>query len=359
MSDPRARAGDNPQWVASPLLLKPQQTPRFLRAPWDQQRADAFGPWRLGQPVDPALPVHEMAPRAGLAHEGGGDAGAARADIAAPGLEGADADVIDVQARPLTDAALVASAAASAEALADAEARGHARGLEEGRAQALADIEAARAREAEMIRHLAIELRALSEDPDRFFEPLRRLALHIAEQLVRGELRASPDAVSQIVRQSLAALDPPPGSQVLVCVHPEDAAMLHSAEPSFLEGLKLQPDPQLHRGSVRLRLDDTVLEDLVEHRLQALVDRLLVHPGGSGAAAGMARESVLVRDFAADAASPLSARGAAGAAAGAGRRRGLDDVIDATARPVSASDAGGRAEALDPTGPAIPPEPAP
>ena len=352
MSDPRARAGGDaqaPQWVASPLLLKPQQTPRFLRAPWDQQRADHFGPWRLGQPVDPALPVHEMAPRAGIAHEGSGPAAA---DTSAPEPGDAGADVIDVQVCTLSD---LAPSAASAEALADAEARGHVRGLEEGRAQALAELEAVRAREAEMIRHLAIELRALAEDPDRFFEPLRRLALHIAEQLVRGELQASADAISQIVRQALAVLDPPPGSQVLVCVHPEDAAMLQSAEPSFLEGLKLQPDPQLHRGSVRLRLDDTVLEDLIEHRLQALVDRLLVHPGGT-AAAGLARESVLVRDFAADAApSPLSPRGAVASAV---RRRDLDDVIDATARPVPGADGGQRA-GPGASGASIPPESAP
>jgi len=224
--------------------------------------------------------------------------------------------------------------AASRAALAAAQAQGHAKGLEEGRAKALAEVEAERARESELIRHLAIELRALSEDPDRFFEPLRRLALHIAEQLVRGELLVAPQAITQIVRQALAALDPAPGDPVVVSLHPDDLAMLQGASPSFLEqeGLKLQADSQLHRGSVRLQLDDTVLEDLVEHRLQALVERLLVHPGGRSEGAMGSRDSVLLREFA----SPAMPGAAEPLAAGLRRRpAGLGEVIDASSRPMS------------------------
>ena len=338
MSDSRAQARGSgggepsPHWVPSPLLLKPQETPRFLRAAWDQKAVHAFGPWRVGAPVDPALPVHEMA-APGTAVGAGPALDPLHAEA---GADDADADVIDVQARAVQsplDPELAAGA--HPEALAAAEARGHARGLEEGRAQALAEVEAERAREAELVRHLAIELRALSEDPDRFFEPLRRLALHIAEQLVRGELQASPQAITQIVRQALAALDPAAGKPVLVCVHPDDAALLQEASPSFLaaDGLKVQPDPQLHRGSVRLRLDDTVLEDLVEHRLQALVDRLLVHPGGKAGASSGPRDSVLSRDFNS---APASGLGGADPLAAGLRRRpaGLGEVIDATARPM-------------------------
>ena len=78
MSDPRATArgpgrgaGEpSPHWVPSPLLLKAQETPRFLRAAWDQKAAHAFGPWRVGAPVDPAVPVHELAAPAFQAGEG-------------------------------------------------------------------------------------------------------------------------------------------------------------------------------------------------------------------------------------------------------------------------------------------------
>ncbi len=318
-------------WVPSPLLLKPGETPRFLRAAWDQKASQAFGPWRVGEPVDPAVPVHELPALAGRASDAPAGAGSAIALGAALRPEGA-------QDSQLIDPALLSSReddrAASPAALAAAQAQGHAKGLEEGRAQALAEVEAERARESELIRHLAIELRALSEDPDRFFEPLRRLALHIAEQLVRGELLAAPQAITQIVRQALAALDPAAGAPVVVGLHPDDLSMLQAASSSFLEqeGLKLQADRQLHRGSVRLRLDDTVLEDLVEHRLQALVERLLVHPGGRSDGAVGSRDSALLREFAS-----ASMPGAAEPLAAGMRRRpaGLGEVIDATARPMS------------------------
>ena len=330
MSDTPAHSSAH--WVPSPLLLKPQQTPRFLRAPWVQDKSAQFGPWRISPAVDPADTPHERMP-----HDEAPASGSQRSDDVASrapaGVPDDAAAIIDITARevpPEDDVAYQAS-------LRQAQEQGYAQGVTEGLAQARAEMQAERAREAELVRGLTIELRALSEDSDRFFEPLRRLALHLAEQLVRGELQASGQAIAQIVRQALSALDPPPGSQIIACVHPNDADLLQSLAPGFLDGLKLQPEPQLHPGSVRLRLNDTILEDLIEHRLQALVDRLLVHTGP--------RPSVLLRDPT-SASQPLAAglsastggADALGSMPGpsAGRRRtaGLGDVIDATARPM-------------------------
>jgi flagellar biosynthesis/type III secretory pathway protein FliH len=246
------------------LLQGAQATPRFLRAPWDGDHAHAFGPWRIGARTDPALPIDD--PDAAAAHPPLAviDESAATADLAA--------------ATPLLpDAA--AGERVSAERLREAQ----------DEAQARAEMQAERERESELLRHLAIELRALGEDPDRFFEPLRRLALHIAEQLVRSELRTSGHAIAQIVRQCLEALDAP-SAKVVILLNPEDAALLEAMAPAFLEGLRLQPDPVLTRGSVRLRVDDTVLEDLIENRLEALVQPLMMPASRAG-------ESVLVREL--------------------------------------------------------------
>jgi len=274
LSDSRAdrsvdlAAGPSAQWVPSPLLLTPAQTPRFLRAPWDAAKADAFGPWRVTAAVDPALPLEQDTPLA----------------LDAP--QAPDA-VPEPQAQDAPPAVPVGPSPEQVQAI---EAAAHARGVEEGRAQVHADFEADRAREAELVRHLVLELRALKEDGGRFFEPLRRLALAIAEQLVRGELRASGDAIEQIVRQSLATLDES-SPDVVVELQPEDLAALEALKPAFLEGLKLQPERSLHRGSVRLRLDDTVVEDLIEHRLEAIAQRLLAQPPASMAGSALLRES--------------------------------------------------------------------
>ncbi len=273
LSDPRTGPGADPaaHWVPSPLLLTPQETPRFLRAPWDVAKADAFGPWRVTAAVDPALAL-EQDPALALAPQD------ALAALPAP------------EAIPELEAPPAAPPGPSPQQVQEIEASAHARGLEEGRAQAMAEIEAERAREAELLRHLVIELRALKEDGGRFFEPLRRLALAIAEQLVRGELQVSGEAIAQIVRQSLSALDAS-SPDVVVELHPDDARALSAMKPGFLDGLKLQPERSLHRGSVRVRLDDTVVEDLIEHRLEAIAQRLLARPPASMAASPLLRES--------------------------------------------------------------------
>lgn len=296
-----------PHWVPSPLLLPVQDTPRFLRAPWDAAKADAFGPWRVTPAVDPALSLE----RESQAGEGPGSVDAqAPVASASPALLAIAEPVAPIEAGP------------SPQQVQAIEAQAHARGVQEGRAQALAEVAAERAREAELMRSLVIEMRALREDPDRFFEPLRRLALHIAEQLVRGELQTSGDAIAQIVRQCLEALGEPAGD-VVVGLHADDIALLEALKPSFLEGLRLQPEPGLLRGSVRLRLDDAVLEDLVEHRLETIVQRLLARPGPR------LGESPLLRDTFAAEAMP-----SAGLASRRARAVADPDVIDAAAFPV-------------------------
>lgn len=299
---PRLGSGDTPRWVPSPLLQGAKETPRFLRAPWDAGHAHAFGPWRIGARTDPALPPED--PDAATAMQ-------------APVPEGPQEETASVS--PVDTA--MADDAVSAERLREAEAAAHARGLAEGLAQARDEVAQERARESELLRHLTIELRALTEDPDRFYEPLRRLALHIAEQLVRGELRTSGAAVAQIVRQCLAALDAP-SAKVVVCLNAEDVQRLQAMAPTFLEGLRLQPEPHLAPGSVRLRMDDTVLEDLIEHRLEALMQALMMPASRAG-------ESVLVRE--------LSQRGEPVATPVPAPRRprpGDDTIIDATFLPV-------------------------
>ena len=126
-----------------------------------------------------------------------------------------------------------------------------------------------------------------------------------------------PDGVEEMS----PALDAP-SAKVVVCLNAEDAQVLQAMAPGFLEGLRLQPEPHLTRGSVRLRMDDTVLEDLIEHRLEALMQPLMMPASRAG-------ESVLVRE--------LSQRGEPVATPVPAPRRarpGDDTIIDATFLPV-------------------------
>lgn len=262
---PGRRAQDGhlqpPAWAADALLRTQAQVPRFQRTVWDEQAVQAFGPWRIGPPLDPL----DAEPRSAQPQPA--------PDLTAPPAEAApSADA--PPAEPAAPAALDFHAQAALQAAQD---EAYARGLEAGQAQARAEVEAERARERELLRHLGIELRALGDDPQRYFEPLRRLALHLAEQLVRAELQLSGKAIGQLVQQALAQLEQP-ADKAVVSLHPSNLERLQAMGPEALQGLELEADPHLSPGSVRVRIHDTVVQDLIEHRLEALARPLLKDP---------------------------------------------------------------------------------
>jgi flagellar biosynthesis/type III secretory pathway protein FliH len=118
----------------------------------------------------------------------------------------------------------------------------------------------------------------MAENPDRYFEPLRRLALHLAEQLVRSELTMSEQAISQLVRQCLTQLEPP-GESAVVTLHPDDLALIQDAAAKDLaQSVSFEGNASLLRGSVQVRRHDARVDDLIEDRLQTLVEQLQINP---------------------------------------------------------------------------------
>jgi flagellar biosynthesis/type III secretory pathway protein FliH len=155
---------------------------------------------------------------------------------------------------------------------------GHAQGLEQGLAQgeqkakdSLADEMAA---QRKVFDETAQQLQALLDDPKQFFEPMKRLALHLAEQLVLGELTASPQAMERLVQRCLDELDHPAQGVVVLELHPDDKARLQKHGGELTRGMRLEAVHDMQPGSVRVLANDTVVEDLVENRLHALVQGL-------------------------------------------------------------------------------------
>ena len=243
-------------WSTDPLLNSKVQTPHFLRTQWDEASARSFGPWRVAPKSDPAEGLMSAAPAKGdlsdLA-DGTGQEPTALAETPEP-------------VSPWSDAAL-------------AQLRQEAfdQGLLEGQAQARAEVESERSKESEMLRHLGIELRSISQDPQRFFEPLKRLALHLAEQLVRAELQLSGQAVHNLVQACIGQLDHP-AEPVTVSLNPQDLQRLKAMGDSVTHNMLLEPDAQLRPGSVRVRAQDSVVQDLIDNRLEPLARRLLAQP---------------------------------------------------------------------------------
>jgi len=160
-------------------------------------------------------------------------------------------------------------------ALEQAQAQGYARGVEETRLHLRSELEVQVRAEQEadhvLVQALQNAVNGLRQDPLTFFEPLKRLALHLAEHLVLGELQLNGHAIDRLVQRCVDALATPHAAMVQVDLNPLDLAQLESLQKrSGVKAesiLRLVANSTLPVGSVRASADDAVVEDLIKHRL--------------------------------------------------------------------------------------------
>jgi flagellar biosynthesis/type III secretory pathway protein FliH len=247
-------------WSTNPLLNGKSQTPSFLRTHWDEAKAHAFGPWRVADRSEPTDALTSPSPLNANEFTDNSQAPAHEA------TEPAALTAPEPENTSISESALAAMLDESFQ-----------RGNQEGQAHVHAQLDAERDKERELIRHLGIELRSISQDPQRFFEPLKRLSLHLAEQLVRAELQISGQAIQGLIQSCIQQLDHP-AQPVKVSLSPQDMKRLQAMGEAVTAHLELEADPQLRPGSVRVRVQDSVVQDLIEHRLESLARRLLPQP---------------------------------------------------------------------------------
>lgn len=207
----------------------------------------------------------------------------------------------ELDSTALAAASLAAYAQGHADGLLAGQAQGHAQGhlagVADGHAQAITDAKAqaqsqmqaelaaaqALAQEAlneqlKVLQAVNDQLSSFSNKPDALFEPLKRLAVHISEQLVLAELNLSGQAIERLVQRCLDELDKHAQSPIVIELNPQDKARLQDINAEVVNHMQLQAVPGLHPGSVRVVVNDTQIEDLIEHRLQAMANRLLNQP---------------------------------------------------------------------------------
>jgi len=212
---------------------------------------------------------------------------------------GDDAPVIDPAA--LAAAREEAFAQGHAQGVIEGQRQGHEEGLAQGLEQGLQQgVEQAKAQsqsamdealaeqkaqmnevfqtQLHLLEQLQQQWRAFIDDPQALYEPLKRLALHISEQLVLAELTLSGQAIERLVQRCLDEIDWHGQAAVTVELNPQDKSRLEELGAEVIKQLQLQAVPNLHPGSVRLVVNDSQIEDLVEHRLQTMANRLLNQP---------------------------------------------------------------------------------
>jgi len=102
------------------------------------------------------------------------------------------------------------------------------------------------------------------------------LAVALARQLVRRELKADPTQIIGIIREAIAAL-PVAARDVRVHLHPEDAAVVrqHLAPTECERAWVLVEDPVMARGGCQITSQTSRIDMRLEKRLGAMLSELL------------------------------------------------------------------------------------
>ncbi len=241
-----------------------------------------------------ALPELSEAP-AGFAEEAIADNADTQANESqAPEPEQVSASAIESSAPATPDlsgeAVTALVEAAREEARAETRETAYNEGLEAGRAQAKAELQTEHDAQITQLKALQEALNKLSFDADALFEPVKKLTVHLAEQLVRGELAQSPQTISRLVDNSLRELNASGEKAVVVHLNHEDLEAYRPLVAQFGDSMILRPDSLLERGSVRVSLDGSVVEDLMQRRIDGL-KKSLSQPAAPGWQAGGGRLS--------------------------------------------------------------------
>jgi flagellar assembly protein FliH len=156
-----------------------------------------------------------------------------------------------------------------AEAYKEAFDQGLADGREAGQREVRGQVE----RLAGMFYDLAKPFDALDEEVER---ELLTLAMALARQIVRRELKADPTQIIGIIREAIAAL-PVAAREVRVHLHPEDAAVVrqHLAPTESERAWTLVEDPVMARGGCQVTTATSRIDARLETRLGAILVELL------------------------------------------------------------------------------------
>jgi flagellar assembly protein FliH len=156
-----------------------------------------------------------------------------------------------------------------AEAHKEAFEQGLAEGREAGQAQVRAQIE----RLEGMFYDLAKPFEELDAEVER---ELLTLAMSLARQIVRRELKTDPTQIIGIVREAIASL-PVAARDVRVHLHPEDAAVVRQnlAPTESERAWQLVEDPVMARGGCQITTTTSRVDARLETRLGAILSELM------------------------------------------------------------------------------------
>jgi flagellar assembly protein FliH len=158
----------------------------------------------------------------------------------------------------------------------EAREQGYAEGYKRGIDAARAELAQKNAELQKRVQQFDQLLRAFSHPFERLDEQIEQellaLAVAIARQIVRREIKTDPGQIVAVVREVMSML---PGSarHPQVFLHPEDAAFVRQvfSLSGEHESWRLIEDPTLTRGDCRVATENSRVDATIENRLAAIM----------------------------------------------------------------------------------------
>ena len=112
-------------------------------------------------------------------------------------------------------------------------------------------------------------------DSQNLFDPLKKLALTLAEQIARAELTRNDESIRRFIERSIAEIEPSQLKSLVLHVSEAWHGRLQ-CEPlqTVVQNYEVRVDEKLSNGSIRLTIQDTTIEDLIERRIGHLSEQL-------------------------------------------------------------------------------------
>lgn len=270
------------QWESDTILNGQTKNPNFVRTFWNESQSQEFGPWRLDAKSDPTDGLSKPHDNNKENHDQNEFLG--ENENSNELLDPEENLTVTPENSPNSEAEKNLSKEqlnhqifSLTNQIKTAQQQGYVQGLKDGMTKALLDLESERNKDKEIISTLVAELQNILQDSFGQFEPLRKLALHIAEQLVRTELSISGNSIDRLVQACIKEIN----AQEKYITLSANSADIERIKPFLKDSgseILTQVDNNLHQGSIRVRSNDTIIEDLIENRLGGLAKILISNP---------------------------------------------------------------------------------
>ena len=112
-------------------------------------------------------------------------------------------------------------------------------------------------------------------DVSEYYSPLKTLAVRIAEAILKVELNESRESIEKIVKDLLEEAAPSGEGPATLYLSQDDVNLLSTEFTSEYEDVKLVADAKLSRGSAYVEMNDRLITDLKEDRIEAVVQKVI------------------------------------------------------------------------------------